>query len=259
MLTEEEIRRIARRKNLYVGLTEKDYVIEWLLKGIYESQIKDSLIFKGGTAIKKVYFPETWRFSHDLDFTALCLDGKGINNQLKEVFDDVEEKSSIKIEFKSFHETSGSIIANVQFLGPLNAKNRIRLDISLDEPVITEPVSKVMDSQYPDIRSYGAHAYSLEEILVEKIRSILQRGKSRDYYDVWILLKVETFDLEEIRELLIRKCQFKEIEFDSELIFDENKLNAAKGFWEVGLKDLVKGLPDFDLVIDGLRRELRGL
>ena len=140
MLTEEEIRRIARRKNLYVGLTEKDYVLEWLLKGIYESEIKDSLIFKGGTAIKKVYFPETWRFSYDMDFTALCPDSEDINNQLQEVFDDVERKSTIKIEFKSFHETSGSIIANVQFLGPLNAKNRIRLDISLDELVITEPV-----------------------------------------------------------------------------------------------------------------------
>ena len=30
-------------------------------------------------------------------------------------------------------------------------------------------------------------------------------------------------------------------------------LNEAKGFWEVGLKDLVKELPDFDLVIDELR------
>ncbi len=51
---------------------------------------------------------------------------------------------------------------------------------------------------------------------------------------------METFDPEELKELLIRKCQFKGIEFDSELIFDENKLNAAKGFWEVGLKDLLK-------------------
>ena len=40
MLTEEEIRRIARRKKLSVGLTDKEYVIEWLLKGIYESKIK---------------------------------------------------------------------------------------------------------------------------------------------------------------------------------------------------------------------------
>jgi hypothetical protein len=51
----------------------------------------------------------------------------------------------------------------------------------------------------------------------------------------------------------------KGIEFKQELIFNENKLNEAKGFWEVGLKDLVKELPDFDLVIDELRHGLREL
>ncbi len=56
----------------------------------------------------------------------------------------------------------------------MNAKNRLRLDIHLDEPVIPEPVSKVMDSHHPDIGSYEAYAYALEEILVEKLRSILQ-------------------------------------------------------------------------------------
>lgn len=259
MLTEEEIRRTARRKNLNVGLTEKDYVIEWLLKGIYESNIKDNLIFKGGTAIKKVYFPESWRFSHDLDFTALYLDSENIKNQLKEIFNDIEKKSLIKLEFKSFHATSGSIIANVQFSGPLNAKNRIRVDITLDEKVITKSVLKVIDSQYPDIGRYNIRVYSLEEILIEKIRSILQRGKSRDYYDVWMLLKVEKFDLEELRKLLIEKCQFRGIEFNPELIFNENKLNEAKRFWEVGLKDLVKELPDFDFVINELKHELRKL
>ena len=258
MLTEEEIRRIARRKKLSVGLTDKEYVIEWLLKGIYESKIKDNLIFKGKTAIQKIYFLKTWRFSHDLDFTALYPDND-IKAQFIEIFNDIEEGSSIKLEFKSFHETSGSIIANVQFLGPLNARNRIRLDISLDEKLVTEPVLKEMDSQYPDIGKYEVGVYSIEEILVEKIRNILQRGKSGDYYDVWMLLKVEKFDLEDIRRLSIVKCKSKGIEFKTELIFDENKLNEAKGFWEVGLKDLVKELPDFDLVIDELRYLLREL
>ena len=258
MLTEEEIRRIARRKKMSVGLTDKEYVIEWLLKGIYESKIQDRLIFKGGTAIQKVYFPETWRFSHDLDFTALY-PGIGIETELKEIFNAIEERSSVKLKFKSFHETPGSIIAEVQFLGPLNARNRIRLDISLDEEIITEPVLKEMVSQYPDIGRYKVRVYSLEEIVVEKIRSILQRGKSRDYYDVWMLLKVEKFDLEDIRRLLIVKCESKGIEFETELIFDENKLNDAKGFWEIGLKELVRELPDFDLVIDELRHVLRDL
>lgn len=157
---------------------------------------------------------------------------------------------------KSFHKTPGSIIANIQFLGPLNAKNRIRVDISLDEKVITEPILKLMDSQYPDIEGYRVRVYSLEEILVEKIRSILQRGKSRDYYDVWMLLRVKKFDLEEVGGLLMEKCESKGIEFKQELIFSKNKLNEAKRFWEVGLKDLVKELPDFDLVVDELKKEL---
>ena len=74
-----------------------------------------------------------------------------------------------------------------------------------------------------------------------------------------MLLKVEKFDLEDIRRLLIVKCKSKGIEFKTELIFNENKLNKAKGFREAGLKDLVKELPDFDLVIDELRHGLRDL
>ena len=259
MLTEEEIRRMAKRRNMSVGLTEKDYVIEWLLKGIYESEIKDNLIFKGGTAIKKVYFQETWRFSHDLDFTAVNIDSENIKNQLKGVFKHIERQSSLKLEFKSFHITPGSIIANVQFSGPLNAKNRIRIDISLDENVITESVFKIIASQYPDIAHYHVNAYSLNEIIAEKIRSILQRGKSRDYYDVWMLLKVKKFDLNEIRELLIEKCKLKGIEFKLESIFDEDKLKDARRFWEVGLKDLVKELPDFEFVVSELENKLRKL
>lgn len=208
---------------------------------------------------KRRYFQETWRFSHDLDFTALNSDIKNARNQLEDVFRGIEGKSAIKLDFKSFHLTSGSIIANVQFSGPLNAKNRLRVDISFDENVITEPVFKIVASQYPDIAHYHVNAYSLNEILAEKIRSILQRGKSRDYYDVWILLKVEKFDFNEIRELLIEKCKLKGIEFKLESIFDEDKLRDASRFWEVGLKDLVKELPDFGLVTSELRNKLEKL
>lgn len=209
MVTEEEIRRIARKKELTVGLTEKDYVIEWLLKGIYESDIKNKLIFKGGTAIKKVYFPEVWRFSHDLDFTARDLNIKNTNNYLEKIFKNIEAKSSVKLEFKSFHLTPESIIANVQFLGPLNSKNRIRMDISFNEKIFTEPVLKRRSSPYPDIKNYTVVAYSLDEILAEKIRCIMQRGKSRDYYEVWMLLKTRNFDLRKIKDLLIKNVNLK--------------------------------------------------
>ncbi|MBU4245823.1 MAG: nucleotidyl transferase AbiEii/AbiGii toxin family protein [Nanoarchaeota archaeon] len=259
MLTEEDIRRIARVRGMNVGLTEKDYAIDWLLKGIYASKIGKSLLFKGGTAIKKVYFQETWRFSHDVDFTALNLKISDMENLLNEVFRNIESESSVRMDFGSFHKTEGSIIASVQFIGPLNAKNRIRVDITFNEKVIEKPAHKTIKSPYPDIESYSVYAYSLNEVLAEKIRSIIQRGKSRDYYDVWLLLKTQEFDMKKIRELLDEKCRFKGIEFRKELIFEKEKRKTAKSFWEAGLKELVKNLPDFEQVINELELMLKKL
>lgn len=48
---------------------EKDYFLSWVLHAI--TQVPSlSIVFKGGTALKKCYFGE-YRFSEDLDFTAL--------------------------------------------------------------------------------------------------------------------------------------------------------------------------------------------
>lgn len=56
----------------------KDYVLSWLLLGISKNPIlSDNLVFKGGTVLKKVYFPD-YRFSEDLDFTLL---DNGIMNE----------------------------------------------------------------------------------------------------------------------------------------------------------------------------------
>jgi predicted nucleotidyltransferase component of viral defense system len=48
---------------------EKDYIISWVLWGIYNNEpLKDALIFKGGTCIKKVHIKD-YRYSEDMDFT----------------------------------------------------------------------------------------------------------------------------------------------------------------------------------------------
>ncbi len=133
MLRADDIRRIARKHGMHAGVAEKDYVIEWLLKVLYEHHTARKIVFKGGTAIKKIYYPDTWRFSHDLDFTS-SLDAETIKEEFEAVFAEAERRSGIKFSFRSFHVTEGSIIANIQFIGPLNAKNRLRLDITLDEP-----------------------------------------------------------------------------------------------------------------------------
>jgi predicted nucleotidyltransferase component of viral defense system len=69
LISEARVRTLARQDGVTAGLAEKNYVNSWVLYAIYSSDI-DGLVFKGGTALSKLYFPELWRFSEDLDFTA---------------------------------------------------------------------------------------------------------------------------------------------------------------------------------------------
>ena len=71
-MKEDELRRIAGRNKIPLGIVEKDYVITLVLSEISRLEYIQKMIFKGGTCIKKIYFPDA-RFSVDVDFT--CLGG----------------------------------------------------------------------------------------------------------------------------------------------------------------------------------------
>ena len=169
-------------------------------------------VLKGGTAIRKVYFPGTWRFSEDLDFTVVkAVESENVREFMLRVFSKLRWECGINYSLESFHSTEGSIIANVQFFGPLNFTNRIKYDISLREKMVLEPERRHLRTYYSDLPEFEVVVYSLREVLVEKIRSIMQRGYSRDYYDVWRLLKENEFKGSEIRKLLKRKCELSGI------------------------------------------------
>ena len=71
MISAAEVAKLAHRLGVGDRMIEKDYVLSWLLVAIAESKQRSGLVFKGGTALKRCYYPE-YRFSEDLDFT-LCL------------------------------------------------------------------------------------------------------------------------------------------------------------------------------------------
>ena len=51
-------------------VVEKDYALSYLLAGIVDvPMLREMLVFKGGTCLRKAYFPG-YRFSEDLDFTS---------------------------------------------------------------------------------------------------------------------------------------------------------------------------------------------
>ena len=109
MIRPGEIQTIATKLGLRDTQIEKDYVIGWVLKGISETDIlKEKLIFKGGTALRKIYFPD-YRLSEDLDFT---FGGDVLNtDEIKKLFADLikwvyaESRITLNIQDQTQHQT----------------------------------------------------------------------------------------------------------------------------------------------------------
>jgi len=62
------IEQAAVRRNLSPVILEKDYWVCWLLGILFKSDFADSLVFKGGTSLSKV-FGIINRFSEDIDLS----------------------------------------------------------------------------------------------------------------------------------------------------------------------------------------------
>ena len=149
-MDENELRRRARKTGFNVATLEKDYALTWLLSGIYweDSKLRDILIFKGGTAIRKIHFPE-WRLSEDLDFTIMQeVDPQSLKHAFEQVFLSVSKRSSIVYSFSAFNTGEYAIFADVQFLGPIGFKNKIAHDISLKEKMVEKPLLMNVKPEY---------------------------------------------------------------------------------------------------------------
>lgn len=138
MIKPGEIQSIAGKKGVRDTQIEKDYVISWITYGIAKNPfLNRNLIFKGGTVLKKVYFPD-YRFSEDLDFS---FNGSNFNiNDIKAAFNELiawvyeESRVSLSIQNETQHET-GNFNFYLAYTGPLGGagvNKDIKVDISQD-------------------------------------------------------------------------------------------------------------------------------
>ena len=133
MISLPELRRTSRERKLALDLVEKDYALGWVLFELSSSSLSDELVFKGGNALSKVYFPLGWRLSEDLDFTVSEHSDLGdISVKLREELPDIVEKASggllLNFKDKSFMNPS-YLQVRVQYTGLLG-KNTIKIEVS---------------------------------------------------------------------------------------------------------------------------------
>lgn len=237
MISRDRLRTLARENKVTVGLMEKNYVNSWILYALYGSPLKDKLAFKGGTALSKIYFPGIWRFSEDLDLTAVGeINGEEFVKELESALSNASERSGISFDIRSTHFTSGYIQIKVQYEASLGQKNTTKLDITPDE-ILSFGLEEKTHS-FEDIPEFTVVAYPLDEIIVEKIRSLFERDRARDFFDVSKVLEMDAIsDIERIARALKEKMKHKQM--DLKLEFSESEVEDVKSYWDTALDRLI--------------------
>lgn len=265
MIKPGEIQQKAREVSVRDQQIEKDYSLSWILQGVSSHEkLSKAVVFKGGTALKKAYF-ENYRFSEDLDFTLLDneISTNEIFNWFEEVFRYAKEEANIPLEIIEKNESDDeNINFYINYIGPLGGKGthkKIKVDISRNEQLQFQPVQQKLTLRYSDQTEHKLLCYSLEEILVEKMRSVMQRMQPRDLYDIWYLLEIHNMDIKLYSREFSKKCKSKGLkpeQFPEKL---EKRKFLYKGRWEKSLKDQIKDLPNFDKVEREVKRHVRKL
>jgi len=256
MISRAELQRLANRQKVALGILEKDYVLTEVLKALWQVPVlNEALVFKGGTALRKVYFPH-WRYSEDLDFTVRNAIAREELGQILETwYRQVDQTSQIRLATKMLHRPDGYARVRTQFLGPLGHPGMIYMDLSFDELLCLEPEYRsVLTVPFVDEQRM-LFVYPLEELLAEKMRSLLERGKSRDYYDVWRLLKEHSsqLNLHLLGTVLVQKLAHKSLGLASVTDFIPTDSRELRRYWENDLQQQVNSLPPLEEVLKELQ------
>lgn len=253
MILKKEIENIAEKNGVARGTIDRDWVLGHFLAAIYsEPTLREALIFKGGTCLKKCWFPD-YRFSEDLDFTSRGQDFELKQSHIDFICKHVNDNASIATHLESliplkFDNKLAGYEAVIKFWGADHPKNeapspserwhtKIKIEIILYEILLFSQVDKKIIHLYSDQVSLNPNAipcYAIEEMLAEKLRSLIQRSYTapRDYYDIWYLSNtIKDLNWSKIVEAFHEKLKFKNHRFTGadQFINDENdkKLKAA--------------------------------
>lgn len=233
MIPKELLLKIGKNK----GLNNKEHIEKNYFQDIFLFNLfkkTNNFIFKGGTALYKIYgLP---RFSEDLDFSLI----KDINfNKIKEMINAcITNKNLFKI--KSMKKTKDSLLIKISCNGILTRYNTLRIDINFKNKVIKGFDTKNYTSDYIDINPFSLRVLKLEEIISEKIHSLLVRTKARDLFDLFFLLKISKFD----KDLIKEKLKIFNMNFSKKML--SQKINKIKDIWEKELKPFIlTELPEF--------------
>jgi predicted nucleotidyltransferase component of viral defense system len=279
------LQEARKRLGLPWEVLERDYLLSWVLAGTAQVEsLRDTLVFKGGTALKKCYFGD-YRFSEDLDFSGLegAPTGDAMERAVREACGTaaklLDEYAPVEISCERYTEKEphpgGQEAFTIRARLPWQRQpqTRVMIETAVDEKILKPALYRKVIHEYGEPIEAEVRVYALEEIVAEKLRAILQhvekleergwsRSRARDYYDLWRVLGAykDQMDLSDFPAFLGKKCAVRNVTFvGPEDFFQDAMLAYIERTWDHWLGTLVPALPTFKTVIGELRPQIAAL
>jgi len=165
---------------------EQDLVIEKALLELYSDQsIQESLAFRGGTALHKLFLKPQVRYSEDIDLVQIKAE------RIKDTFSAVRKQLSFlgtpTIKQKANNNT---LIYRFESEIPPVINLRLKIEINCREHFSILGYKSV-EHKIENSWTNGACklvSYEAEEMLGTKLRALYQRRKGRDLFDIYYAL-----------------------------------------------------------------------
>ena len=147
------------------------------------------LVLRGGTAFHKLFLPQPYRYSEDLDFVRRS--AGGIGDVMKRL---TSLGGEMGFEVRTKMGMYPKVLWRFQFENGAPGKIKIEIDTYERSPMLPldarrHEVSNSFYSGCADIPTFQP-----EELIATKLRALYQRKKGRDLYDLWLALTVLELD-----------------------------------------------------------------
>ena len=197
------IKNLAKEKHISAQLVMQNFMLERLLERISVSKYQQNFILKGGFLIAAMVGLDT-RATMDMDAT---IKGLTVNEQtIREMFEEIckiEINDDVTFSFQSIGEIrEGDEYAGYRVSLSANYPPMavpLKLDITTGDKITPKEIEYQFKLLLED-RNISVLAYNLETIMAEKLETVISRGdqntRPRDYYDIYILIKLQYSNIE---------------------------------------------------------------
>lgn len=199
------VKSIAEKKGISAQLVLQNYMLERFLERVSASDYQNNFIIKGGFLIASMVGLDS-RATMDMDATIkrYPVSEETIQKMIEEIIK-IDLDDGISFTFKNIEEIRrsdeyiGYRVALSANYSPMAVP--LKLDITVGDKITPREIEYEYKLMLED-RSVYVLAYNLATILAEKLETVISRGdqntRPRDYYDIYILMKLQakSVDLE---------------------------------------------------------------